>query len=116
VGKVDRSPEIGGDLGRNDSSQTEFVQLIKDYDVHVSVDEIPINYPNVTSLLKAENQRLKSRIKRLELEIRDEIEMMINALQGKAETYDQVKRRLSRLKGSLKYPGHQQLDTCSENY
>ena len=62
MGKVDRSPEIGGDLGRNDSSQTEFVQLIKDYDVHVSVDEIPINYPNVTSLLKAENHELKTQL------------------------------------------------------
>jgi len=105
MGKVDRSLEIGGDLGGTDLSQTKLVQLIKDYDVHV--DEILIDRPNVTSLLKAENQRLKSRIKRLEMEIKDEIEMMANALQGKAETYDQVKRRLSRLKGSLKYPGHE---------
>ena len=107
MGKVDRSLEIGGDLGRTDSSQTEFVQLIKDYDVHVAVDEIPTNYPNITSILKAENQRLKSRIMRLESEIKDEIQMIVNALEGKAETYDRVKRRLSRLKGSLQYPGHE---------
>lgn len=58
------------------------------------------------SYLRAENRRQKDRIKRLEYEIRDQINLMERAIEGHRETYDQVKRRISRLKGSLAYPGH----------
>ncbi len=56
--------------------------------------------------LRAENAALKDRIRRLEQEIQSEIKMLTAALsENKQETVDQVRRRISRLKGSLEYPG-----------
>lgn len=48
---------------------------------------------------------VKDRCARLEREIQDEIKMLTEALNGGKETRDQVKRRISRLAGALKYPG-----------
>jgi predicted RNase H-like nuclease (RuvC/YqgF family) len=56
--------------------------------------------------LRAENAALKDRIRRLEEEIQSEIKMLTAALaQNQQETIDQVRRRISRLRGSLEYPG-----------
>jgi predicted RNase H-like nuclease (RuvC/YqgF family) len=56
--------------------------------------------------LRAENAALKDRIRRLSEEIQNEIKMLTAALsENKQETVDQVRRRISRLKGSLEYPG-----------
>ncbi len=56
--------------------------------------------------LRAENAALKDRVRRLSEEIQSEIKMLTAALaESKQETVDQVRRRISRLKGSLEYPG-----------
>ncbi len=56
--------------------------------------------------LRAENAALKDRIRRLEQEIQSEIKMLTVAMsENKQETVDQVRRRISRLRGSLEYPG-----------
>lgn len=55
--------------------------------------------------LKAQNSSLKDRLRRLESEIQSEVKMLTAAMEGKQETFDQVRRRISRLKGSLEYPG-----------
>lgn len=56
--------------------------------------------------LRAENAALKDRLRRLEQEIQSEITMLTAALsESKQETVDQVRRRISRLRGSLEYPG-----------
>lgn len=56
--------------------------------------------------LRAENAGLKDRVRRLSEEIQGEIKMLTAALsENKQETVDQVRRRISRLKGSLEYPG-----------
>lgn len=53
-----------------------------------------------------ENAALRDRIRRLEEQIKDEISMWSLALsENKKETVDQVRRRISRLKGSLEYKG-----------
>lgn len=55
--------------------------------------------------LRGDIKRHKDKIRRLEEEIMDEIKMLTAAMEGTAETYDQVKRRISRLKGALAYIG-----------
>ena len=59
-------------------------------------------------LLHAELNRIKSRCARLENEIEAEVKMLTAALNdGYQESREQIKRRISRLTGSLKYPGHE---------
>lgn len=71
-------------------------------------DDDKLRHANVDlAYLRAELKRMKSRNARLESEIQSEIKMLTAALSGEQETYDQVKRRISRLKGALEYPGHQ---------
>jgi hypothetical protein len=58
--------------------------------------------------LRSEVKRQKDKIRRLEREIIDEVQMLISVLNdGKQETYEQIKRRISRLKGSIEYLGRE---------
>jgi hypothetical protein len=62
--------------------------------------------------LKADNAALRDRVRRLEEQVKDEINMWTLALtEGKKETQEQVRRRISRLKGSLEYRGRQDFVT-----
>jgi hypothetical protein len=90
----------------------ETVALIKEYSVpeicHRQTTNDKLRHATIDlGLLRAELKRIKSRCARLENEIEAEVKMLIAALDGEQETYDQVKRRISRLKGSLEYPGHE---------
>jgi hypothetical protein len=56
--------------------------------------------------LRTELARQNDVVRRLREEIEDEIATWTYLLEtGNGETYDSVKRRISRLKGALKYPG-----------
>ena len=88
------------------------VVLIKEYSTpeicHRQTTDDKLRHATIDlGLLRAELKRIKSRCARLENEIEAEVKMLIAALGGEQETYDQVKRRISRLSGSLKYPGHE---------
>src|SRR5690348_11787492 len=92
--------------------ENEAVALIKQYSVpqtaqpHDSDDTLRHAKVDI-GFLRSELKRIKSRCARLENEIQSEVKMLTAALNGEQETYDQVKRRISRLKGSLEYPGHE---------
>lgn len=55
--------------------------------------------------LRGDIKRHKDKIRRLEDELSDEIKMLTAAMDGVAETYDEVKRRISRLRGAIAYVG-----------
>lgn len=56
--------------------------------------------------LKRDMARQNDRMRRLVEEIEDEILIWTRLLESRqGESYDAVKRRISRLKGSLEYPG-----------
>lgn len=93
-----------------DTDDTE-VSVIKEYESPKFIngptpDDVLRQARLLAAELKADNGALKDRIRRLEEQVNDEIKMWTQALQeGKKETVDQVKRRISRLKGSLEYLG-----------
>jgi hypothetical protein len=90
----------------------DIVVIVKDYSVpranpQATTDD-KLRQANVdVAYLCAKLKQLESRNARLENEIQSEVKMLTAALDGEQETYDQVKRRISRLKGSLEYPGHE---------
>ena len=93
------------------SEAKELVRIVKDYplpeiqrkpDQNDKLRQISIDL----SLLRDEIKHLKSRCARLENEIQSEVKMLTGALNDSQETREQVKRRISRLKGSLEYKGH----------
>lgn len=97
--------------GRMQQEATKLVRVIKDYSVFQpnpqSTDSDKLRHANVDiGYLRGELSRLESRCERLQREIESEAKMLAAALKGEQETYDQVKRRISRLKGALDYPGH----------
>lgn len=58
-------------------------------------------------MLREKLAEANDRARRLKEEIKSEIEMLTAALEEeKEETIDQVKRRISRLRGALDYRGH----------
>lgn len=84
------------------------VPLVKQYTVPNTKDSSQDKDETVTlKFLTSQVKQLKSRNARLEMEIESAIKMLTAALNGEQETYDQVKRRISRLKGALEYPGHE---------
>jgi flagellar biosynthesis/type III secretory pathway protein FliH len=87
------------------------VRLVKQYD---RPDFRAKLNPNKTTLrshvdlqvLHMEIAELKDQRRRLREEIESTIKMLTQAIEeGKEETVEQVKRRISRLKGSLEYRG-----------
>jgi|SRR6185369_10949901 len=95
---------------KNVQSNTEDpVSIVKNYTLQSTTHSVGNNNHESKvdiGFLRAEIRLLKSRNARLENEIKSEVKMLTAALDGEQETYDQVKRRISRLKGSLEYPGH----------
>lgn len=87
------------------------VRLVKQYDRPET--RAPSTPDDVTATLKLEVKILRMEIAELEdqrhrlcIEIEDTIKMLTAALQeNKEETIEQVRRRISRLKGALEYRG-----------
>jgi hypothetical protein len=74
--------------------------------VPITPEEIHRADTNYIGQMRDEIRCLNDRIRRLKEQVGWEIEFWESALnEGKKETRDQVKRRISRLKGSLEYKG-----------
>lgn len=103
----------GSHVAKSESSMDDddVVALIKEYAApnFGSDDDGDDKIATVTRIDLAFLQRdlklIKDRCARLERAIQDEIKMLTDALNGTQETREQVKRRISRLTGALKYPG-----------
>ncbi len=106
---TDKGPPIAEAGAMPDNEGT--VSIIKEYprpefNRKRTPDDVIRQIKSGVADLRAENAALKDRIRRLEQEIQSEITMLTAALaENKQETVDQVRRRISRLKGSLEYPG-----------
>lgn len=87
------------------------VRIVKKYDRPVfrskpSKEDVRRANRVELSYLQGQVKILNDRVRRLKEELRDELKMLTAALeQGTEETHDQVKRRISRLKGALEYQG-----------
>lgn len=76
-------------------------------DQHQVKTSIPRNFDAEIEHLQSENLRLRDKIQRLLLTLDDEIHYWEEGLRdNKWETYDALKRRLSRLKGARDYLGN----------
>jgi HPt (histidine-containing phosphotransfer) domain-containing protein len=93
------------------SSDEKKVSLIREYAIPTFASQdtkSDIERVNLVELQYLQNQvrAQNDRIRRLREEIESQIRMLTAALcENKQETYDEVKRRLSRLKGALEYRG-----------
>lgn len=87
------------------------VRIVKQYDrpdfrAKVAPGETTLRSHIDLQVLHMEIAELKDQRRRLREEIESTIQMLTQAIEeGKEETIEQVKRRISRLKGSLEYRG-----------
>jgi hypothetical protein len=105
IGRKNLLPNVTDPLQDTASS----VALIKQYTVPNTKDYVRDTLQEKkidVAFLRSELRRLQSKVKRLEHEIESEVTFITAALNGEQESWDQVKRRLSRLKGALEYKGH----------
>lgn len=88
------------------------VRLVKRYDRPVATtpptrEDQQREDATELGLLRERLAEANDRVRRLKEEVKSQIEMLTAALEeGKEETIDQVKRRISRLRGALEYRGH----------
>ena len=89
----------------------KIVPLVKQYDrpeFRTKPSRIDKKRAEAADLASLHRQiaELKDKVRRLSEEIKDEIKMLQGALyDDKHETFGQIERRISRLKGSLEYLG-----------
>lgn len=107
---VKAGPKVAVAVHVPDGAKT--VRLVKRYDRPVASspptrEDQHREQTTELALLRERLAEAKDRERRLREEIKSEIEMLNAALEEeKDETIDQVRRRISRLRGSLEYPGH----------
>lgn len=102
-------PELAKPAAMRDGQKT--VRLVKQYDrpefrTKPTRDDTAARLKQDLKILRMELAELKDQRRRLHEEVNDTIKMLIAALEdGKEETETEIRRRISRLKGSLEYPG-----------
>lgn len=101
-------PSLANPSGMSDGERT--VPLVKEYPHPEFRTKPPEDEPARLRLelkmLRMELTAIKDQRRRLREEIKDTITLLTEALEDdKQETVDQLRRRISRLKGSLEYPG-----------
>lgn len=93
------------------------VRLVKRYDRPEASslprrDDLQREDTTELALLREKLAEANDRVRRLKQEVTSEIEMLTAALnEQKEETIDQVRRRISRLRGALEYRGHAGMKT-----
>jgi hypothetical protein len=92
-------------------AQRDSVRLVKRYDRAPDRISLPTltngdSFKVELDYLRGELKAANDRVRRLREEVTETVKMLTLALEDcREESPDQVKRRISRLKGALEYPG-----------